>query len=560
MGRDLKTAVVNSALWAAYGDALGFITELADARTLSFRIKDASVTKTVQWKRRVGGRFGLVLDLPSGCYSDDTQLRLSTCRAIRADGHFDVEAFAKVELPVWLCYALGAGLSTKAAASSLGRENVNWFSNFFSGKSSYFAAGGNGAAMRIQPHVWASPNPADSSTYLLAVIKNSICTHGHPNALAGALFHSVCLASTLANAEIPSPAKWREILSRLTDLLSVLRSDDELNTFWFPVWRERSSADVEVLLKQAQQESLRDVAAIEDQLRLDSKNTYSRIVEVLGGLDPACRGSGIKTSILAAALAWLFKDRPTTDALVEAANVLESDTDSIATMAGALLGAVSRSEPQGDLADREYIAEQAARLYDVGRGAARQSFRYPDLMTWRSPKTALDAVGYTNGHLVVAGLGPARPIGRKWEDRGDKDTAWQWLALGFGQNILAKQRQELRQIEDHEKPVVDRKKTQTATRGNENMNPQSDLFREPRQNENRSNRSEKQLSVESRSLDELTNAAINSGFNQELIGKHLVALAEAPNGLELAVAYSAIIVKAKRARLRSQTNKDRAVG
>ena len=90
--------------------------------------------------------------LPAGCYSDDTQLRLATGRAIRPDS-FDVEAFAKVELPVWLGYALGAGKSTSAAALNLSKPRTSWFANTFKG---WTESGGNGAAMRIQPHVWAA--------------------------------------------------------------------------------------------------------------------------------------------------------------------------------------------------------------------------------------------------------------------------------------------------------------------------------------------------------------------------------------------------------------------
>jgi ADP-ribosylglycohydrolase len=243
-----RSTIVNSALWAAYGDALGFITELADARTLAHRIKTGGVTKTIPWKRRIGGQFGVTLELPAGCYSDDTQLRLCTSRAIRSDGHFDVEAFAKVELPVWLSYALGGGLSTKAAASSLAHSDVNWFSNFFSQRSgTYLDAGGNGAAIRIQPHVWAARNLQEPATYMRTVIRNAICTHGHPRAIAGSFFHAVCLASAISHSEIPGPALWRDAISRLSDIPRLLREDDELNSFWFPVWRQRAASEMDTL-------------------------------------------------------------------------------------------------------------------------------------------------------------------------------------------------------------------------------------------------------------------------------------------------------------------------
>src|SRR5690554_4846742 len=105
---DDRERVRRSALWAAYGDALGFITELADEKSVKWRVGRERIQRTMNWRRRVGGKYGVEVEIPAGCYSDDTQLRLSTARAIRGDGVFDVEAFAKVELPVWTSYALGA--------------------------------------------------------------------------------------------------------------------------------------------------------------------------------------------------------------------------------------------------------------------------------------------------------------------------------------------------------------------------------------------------------------------------------------------------------------------
>lgn len=130
------TRVARSALWAAYGDALGWISELTDARGLKRRTGGAPLNEHVAWKRRIGGRSGVTASLPQGCCSDDSQLRLATGRAIRSDG-FDVEAFAKVELPVWLSYGLGGGKSTCAAAAQLGRKNPTWWSNRFRGVDAF---------------------------------------------------------------------------------------------------------------------------------------------------------------------------------------------------------------------------------------------------------------------------------------------------------------------------------------------------------------------------------------------------------------------------------------
>lgn len=548
-----KPAILNSALWAAYGDALGFIGEFADPRTLRYRIGADKITQTVPWKRRIGGRFGVTLDLPAGCYSDDTQLRLATARAIRSDGHFDVEAFAKVELPIWRAYSLGGGLSTKAASSSLVRGDVNWFSNFFSEKSaSYFNAGGNGPVMRIQPHVWAASNVEDPKTYLKDVIRNTICTHGHPGALAGSVFHAICLAWTIRNSRVPNPAVWRDANSRLTEIPDLIRRDDELNSFWFPVWRQRANTEMDAALRAVQQEGTEYISIIEKASCNQPDSAYSQVLKDLGGFEAATRGSGIRTAFFACALSWFFRDKPAADALIAAANALGSDTDTIATVAGAILGAVQDSAPTGELADREYIRDQALRLWEVSSASARESFQYPDLLVWKPPQSLVDAVGLSNGHLAIAGLGIAEPAGPKSADSRDKTVSWQWLKLKFGQTVLARQRQTLSELSDQNKSQGKALIQTQELKGTAKMNRQPDLFKEPQ--DGRAAR--KDIPREEPSIDDLTDAAINSGFDPELIGRHLLELASRKDGVELTVAYAAIIAKAKRARIRAQKKKD----
>ena len=126
-----RDRVVGSALWSAWGDALGFATELADnVGLVRLRTGSEKVTNTVEWRRRIGGRSGPIVDMPPGCYSDDTQLRLATARSIGLEGSFDVAAFAKVELPAFLAYGLGVGRGTRLATKNLGKPSVSWNSNF----------------------------------------------------------------------------------------------------------------------------------------------------------------------------------------------------------------------------------------------------------------------------------------------------------------------------------------------------------------------------------------------------------------------------------------------
>ncbi len=162
IGVDSLTAerVVNSSLWAAAGDALGWITELVNGRSaVKRRIGSFEVNEPVDWERIIGGKVGPKVHLPAGTYSDDTQLRLAVSRSIRNNGFFDVESYAKIELTVWRSYALWGGIGTKSAAQNISKRTVSWFNNFYiKGKKGYFLSGGKGAAMRIQPHVWSAGN------------------------------------------------------------------------------------------------------------------------------------------------------------------------------------------------------------------------------------------------------------------------------------------------------------------------------------------------------------------------------------------------------------------
>ena len=217
-------------------------------------------------------------------------------------------------------------------------------------------------------------------------------------------------------------------------------------------------------------------------------------------------------------------------------------------MTGAIMGAVADAEPEGDLMDRQYIKDEAIRLYEIGNGKEQQSFAYPDLMHWHPPKTMLDAVGYAGESFAVAGLGYARPFGDKWESRGKDSSLWQWLKLSFGQTVLAKQRKNLPRLSETSLPQTKYAKDGKQMPTQENSVSQVDLFDR--------NRSRRDHPTSARGIDELTNEAIKSGFSPQVIGSHILELAERVNGIELALAYVAIVVKAKSARIQAQVKRE----
>lgn len=131
--------------------------------------------------------------------------------------------------------------------------------------------------------------------------------------------------------------------------------------------------------------------------------------------------------------------------MVVAANKLGTDTDTIATMAGALLGACNiTSQPPEDPLDSAYLLADADRLTAISQGQQTDNYQYPDILTWSAPQAQADALVADNGQLAVEGLGPAKELDVEtlWSSR--KDFAWQWVQTDFGQTLLIKRRPEVR--------------------------------------------------------------------------------------------------------------------
>lgn len=461
------TRIRRSSLWAAYGDALGWISELTDSAGLSRRTGGRPLNEPMAWKRRIGGRSGVTASLPLGCYSDDTQLRLATSRAIRSDG-FDVEAFAKVELPVWLSYGLGGGKATSAAALHLARTRSTWWSNRFKG---WTHSGGNGAAMRIQPHIWAAGTPELPDSYLLDVVRNAISTHSHPVGLMGAILHAQCVARSMVSGNVPSPDDLKEIMSVAEKVPAMMRRDHELD-FWRVAFEEEAGDFHEAWLSiETETKYAIDFVSTCD-ARKHGEERYRAIVDGLRLRDPARRGSGMLTAVAATALGWCEPEAGS--AMRIAANALGTDTDTIATMSGAILGPTSEMEPPVEVLDAELVRREADRMADIAAGRNPSNHQYPDLMHWLAPKTRSDALARDkHGALMVRGLGRATQLSDEPE-LASHDFRWRWIRLDFGQTLLIKSREDLRIIDDA-RPAVSKRRSETMRTPSETPHHQKDI-------------------------------------------------------------------------------------
>lgn len=428
-------------LWGAWADAVGFITELTDEQGLQRRTGGEGLHTTIEWKRRVGGQYGVQARLPAGTYSDDTQLRLAVARSISGQG-FDVEAFARIELTVWPAYALGGGRASRAAASGMAKANATWHTNYYDG---WTQSGGNGAAMRIQPHVWAAGN---DDTYIVPVLRDAVVTHGHPRALVGAVLHAVGLAFAFRQRRTAAVSDWRALLHATSRAVQFFSDDTDLHTIWVPSWERqerRSFADAWEEAVQECSKLLESGAAFVAEVRepgVIPAHAYRTMAERMGLTEKKTLGSGTATVTAAMALAAAFENRPL-EATLLAAGALGTDTDTIATVAACTIAAAIPSEPPGAIQDEAYLRAEAARLSAIAAHEKSRTFPYPDTLRWKPPQSQLDAVGLRGDRVALAGIGWLEPM---TPPTGSRDAAWSWMQSSIGASFLVKHRLDLREL------------------------------------------------------------------------------------------------------------------
>jgi hypothetical protein len=350
------------------------------------------------------------------------------------------------------------------------------------------------------------------------------------------------LALTLESGSLPPPSEWSSLASALKSTAALIRSDEVLSSVWIRTWERESGVDLEDAFGQVTSECTEQVEACMKLVEnTDIPKTYARIVEQLDLLTPANRGSGVSTAIAALALAWLAREEPAEGILV-AANVLGSDTDTIATMAGALLGAVAVGRPPQLPMDADYIAKETARLAAIADGGPAETFDYPDVLKWHPPRVQLDVVGTIGKDLAVAGLALAEAIGKEIRVTGTSDSAWQWLRLKFGQTVLAKRRLELSPLPSEATPRMEPVPTIQAAESSAPTSDEQEPLFASRAAGRQPSASRRQVTV-----DEAIKQVVTSKFSPVAIGTLLLELAKRPDGTEAVIAFSSAIVQLRRA-------------
>ncbi|WP_369613395.1 ADP-ribosylglycohydrolase family protein [Marichromatium sp. PS1] len=354
---------VGAMLGAAFGDALGWPNERI-AKSNASQQTQGRLHDFKRWTRRSGGRFFPHEEIiEEGEYSDDTQLILCLSRSLQK-GERWWEHFTQVELPFWSVYERGGGGATKRAVESWLDGVMPWSSSRKpQDVKRYYDAGGNGVAMRVLPHVLLL-GEKEFPKIATNIFLDGIATHGHPRALLGALAYGFALWAAFRKDSKLAYGELVEELIKNVDLWSALPATPSIP----PEWRsqaEKSLQDYIKLWESTKAEVMDHLEVCRAELSKGALSLDDDVLKKLQCFNSKISGAGTVAAIASVYLASRHATDPI-NGVVKAAFAIGSDTDTIASMTGGLLGCISGpdwlSPVKQGIQDAAYIEKNAFRL------------------------------------------------------------------------------------------------------------------------------------------------------------------------------------------------------
>jgi len=404
----LKSKAQGAFLGAAMGDALGWPQEgrsrQSDRR--SARHLDLPAQGFRDWVRRAGGKFFLHDELiRAGEYSDDTQLAICTARSL-LHGTRWWDFLTRQELPLWSLYERGGGGATKLAANSWLAGHEPWLQPQQENVKRYFAAGGNGVAMRILPHCLFGLRKPDFGAVARDIVANGVSTHGHPRALVGALAYGFAVWLALKHTDTLAYGAIIEGLLAECDSWSSLPDVAETCRTWKPAADKATAAEYAESWQSAVGEMRELLDHCGDGMRRGALSLDQEVLERLGCFDRRVSGAGTVAAAASVFLASRYAADPF-HGIMEAAFAYGADTDTIASMTGALVGAVGGIERLGGytrlVQDASYVSGLAEKLVEH----EAMELTVPVQPVRRITKSDLEAIVKA---LLVAGTGDSVPL------------------------------------------------------------------------------------------------------------------------------------------------------
>lgn len=354
-------------LGAAVGDALGWPQEPEARRIDKNTFSPAEFLKNgfQQWVRQSGGQYYPHQEvILAGEYSDDTQLILCTARSLIYGTRW-WHHLTKRELPTWTSYERGGGGATKRSAKQWLAGIEPWSSGDLGKNKQYFDAGGNGVAMRILPHCLLNAKEDNFDQIAKDIVANGVTTHGHPRALIGALAYGFAVWVALKET---NTLEYGAIIEKVLSEVKCWSTLPNLNDIC-PTWKDSAlqttNGQYEEIWQVTIREMLQFLQLCREGMKQGSLPIEQEILNQLGCFNKSVKGAGTVSAAAAIFLASRFAASPL-NGLLEAGFAKGSDTDTLASMAGGILGAVAGIEWLGNYAtkvqDANYIRNLAEHL------------------------------------------------------------------------------------------------------------------------------------------------------------------------------------------------------
>ena len=341
VAKSIPNKAVGAMLGAAYGDALGWPNERpGNSQILEQPL--GQLHEFTRWSRRSGGRFYAHEEvIEPGEYSDDTQLILCLGRSLLKGDQW-WEFYTRVELPFWSLYERGGGGATKRAVNSWLDGIEPWNPKRKPNDvQKYFSAGGNGVAMRALPHAlkFSEKNFFDVAR---SILLDGIATHGHPRALLGAIVYGFALRTALRKKSTLGYGELIEELIEYQEIWSIPPSHYRI----FPEWlnqAKKQENDYFHSWLSAKDEILKYLDICRSEIARGELSSDVNALEKLQCFDRNISGAGTVAAIASVYLASRYAADPLNGVKI-AAFAKGSDTDTIASMSGGLLGCINGSE------------------------------------------------------------------------------------------------------------------------------------------------------------------------------------------------------------------------
>ncbi|MDA8043358.1 MAG: ADP-ribosylglycohydrolase family protein, partial [Pirellulales bacterium] len=211
---------------------------------------------------------------------------------------------------------------------------------------------------------------------------NAIISHGHPRAILGAVLSGLSVSYVLGSRDVTA-RHFIQFLQHQIESLDLDETGDQNISSWIDDWEGgkengNGNGNFSTIFTQTRREAYKHISAIGKYIDRSTREYYS----LVGALDPSTKGSGIATVCAALYVFLRHLDDPH-EAIYDAVNQIGSDTDTIASLAGALVGAhLGKSAVPEHLyqrvQDRAYLERMASHLFFIAFSDETQDRILPD--------------------------------------------------------------------------------------------------------------------------------------------------------------------------------------